>query len=214
MTRPNYTHIAFLLDRSGSMQSIREAAIGGFNRLVSDQAAEPGECTMTLVQFDGRDPREVVFDTLPIGQVPPLTEKTFVPRDNTPLIDAMGSIIVRTGEQLSALPEADRLGKVIVVILTDGLENASREYTRQQVFDMITHQRMVYGWDFVFLGANQDAIGEAGRYGIDASFARTFDSTEEGTLEVYQTTSDMISAMRASKTAGSKPADNFSPRRR
>ena len=196
MTRADYTHIAFLLDRSGSMEAIRSDTIGGFNRLVQDQAAHPGDCTLTLVQFDGQDPQEVVFDFVPIDQVPALTEDTFVPRSMTPLIDAMAGLITRTGAQLKNMAEADRPEKVVMAILTDGLENASREYTRPQVFDMITHQREMYRWEFIFLGANQDAIAEAACYGIDAASSRTFSSTPKGTQAVFKTSSAILCEIR------------------
>jgi len=196
MTRTDYTHIAFLLDRSGSMETIRDDAIGGFNRLVKDQAVLSGHCTFTLVQFDCQDPDEVVFDMVQIAKVPELTKQRFSPRGSTPLLDAMAGLIIRTGDKLRDMPEADRPGKVIVAILTDGLENASRKYTRQQVFDMITHQREVYGWEFIFLGANQDAIGEAKKYGIDVKLSSSFSATPEGTQKAFKTSADYMRALR------------------
>jgi uncharacterized protein YegL len=213
MTKSNYTHIAFLLDRSGSMQSIKDDAIGGFNELVTDQAKAPGECTLTLVQFDSQNPQETVYDKLPIGQVPELTAAAYVPRGGTPLLDAVGRLIVTTGEQLASLPEHERPEKVIIVILTDGLENASLEYTREQVFDLITHQRETYSWEFIFLGANQDAIAEGVKYGIAVARSRTFDTTAEGTRAAYIDTSGLLRQIRSSGTSDEAGSIGFSPRR-
>lgn len=133
------TDITILLDRTGSMASAVTDTIGGFNTFLQGQKAEPGRCLLSLVQFDDIDPQEIIHDAKAIAEVPELTGETFVPRGRTPLLDALGKAIVRTGQRLAALPETDRPNKVIFVILTDGQENASREYTRPQVFDMIDH---------------------------------------------------------------------------
>lgn len=196
MPNDNATHIAFLLDRSGSMQSIVDDVIGGFNALVKDQRKTPGECTLTLVQFDGRDPQETVYDVLPIAEVPELTTETFRPRGNTPLLDAMGRLITETGRRIDATPEHTHPGKVIFVVLTDGLENASRSYTREQVLEMIKHQREVYSWEFIFLGADQDAIAESAKYGFAADTSMSFGKTPRGTGMAFCRTSDLLHRVR------------------
>lgn len=204
MNQRLYTHIAFLLDRSGSMEDIRRDVIEGFNRLLREQAAQPGPCTFTLVQFDTDDPHEVVWDMVPIDQVPALTETMFKPRGGTPLIDAMGDLIVHTSEKLRQMPTNERPDKVMVVILTDGLENSSHRYTQQQVFDMITQQRQVHQWEFLFLGADQDAIAEGGRYGISAGNSYRFSSDSRGSRAVFRLTSDELRRFRRS---GSRPGN-------
>jgi hypothetical protein len=200
MTDQNLTHIAFLLDRSGSMEEIRKDAIGGFNTLLADQQAEPGQCTFTLVQFDSQGPAEVVHNMVPIQDVPPLTVNTFKPRGGTPLLDAMGHLIAYTGEKLAAMPEDRRPGKVIFAVLTDGLKNASRLHTRRQVFEMVTHQREVYQWQFMFLGVDQDAIAEARSYGIAGELAMSIAKTSRGTRRAFSMSSKAISKMRLAKS--------------
>lgn len=201
MTDHNLTHITFLLDRSGSMEEIREDAIGGFNSLLADQQAGPGRCSFTLAQFDSQDPAEIVHDTLPIQEVPQLTRETFKPRGGTPLLDAMGHLITHTGERLADLPEHERPGKVIFVVLTDGLENASHFHTRKQIFEMITHQREVYGWQFMFLGADQDAIAEARSYGMSDELAMSIGKTPRGTRFALRSTSKAMATIRRAKNA-------------
>lgn len=201
MTDANYTHISFLLDRSGSMESIRDDAIGGFNGLVADQRQVPGRCTLTLTQFDNQDPTEVVFDGVLLAEIPQLTRDRYVPRGATPLLDAMALSIERTGRQLAAMPEHERPGLVIFVIYTDGLENASHRYSRQQVFEMIRHQREAYRWQFLFLGADQDAIAEARSFGIDAGSAMTTDKSGKGVRMALASSSRLMKQMRSAPDA-------------
>jgi hypothetical protein len=193
------TDITMLLDRTGSMAAVREDTVGGFNTFLAAQQQEPGECLFSLVQFDDIDPQEVIRVAKPIREVPPLTD--FQPRGATPLLDALGRAIVRTGERLKALPERARPEKVIFVILTDGQENASREYSRAKVFEMITHQREVYKWEFVFLGSNQDAIQEALTIGIPRTTSLSYAADSHGTAAAYQVAGGVVSAMRAGLTA-------------
>jgi len=209
MTDANFTHITFLLDRSGSMKSIRDDAIGGFNTLVADQQQEPGRCTLTLVQFDSQDPAEIVHDSAPIQEVPELTEKTFRPRGLTPLLDAMGHLITHTGERLAALPEHARPGQVIFAVLTDGLENASRLHTRRQVFEMVRHQREVFSWQFMFLGADQDAIAEARQLGIAEELAMSIGKTARGTRRAFGASSKAMSKMREYNMMGATGTISF-----
>jgi len=163
--------IAIVLDRSGSMASIQEPTITGFNEFIGSLRAAPGNIMLKLVQFD--DQYETVFD-LPLHQVPPLTFETFVPRGMTALLDAQGRTIVELGQELNHLPASERPGKVIVMTMTDGMENASQLYTDVQVAAMVEHQREVYKWQFLYLGANQDAIRVAAGIGIPQAGAITY----------------------------------------
>jgi Mg-chelatase subunit ChlD len=164
----DYTHITMILDRSGSMQSVRSDIIGGFNQLIAEQQAIAGQCTVTLVQFDSQDPYEILRDFAPVKDILPLGDE-YRPRGNTPLYDAVGRGIVNTGERLGNLPEHERPAKVVFVILTDGLENASKEYDAAKVAAMTKEQTEKYGWQFVYLGANQDALKEGTKFGVAKS---------------------------------------------
>lgn len=168
----NLTEIAFILDRSGSMQSMVEPAISGFNRLLREQQQESGSARFTLVLFD--DHYEVPFHSVPIAEVVELDTSTFVPRGSTALLDAIGRTIDELGAKLAATPEADRPGQVIIAILTDGEENASHRFTWQDISARIRHQTKNYDWKFLFLGANQDAIATAGRMNIHAADSSNF----------------------------------------
>ena len=160
---PNHTKIAVVMDRSGSMASVHEATVSGFNEFINGQKQTPGTADLMLVLFDDR--YEVPYDK-PISQVEPMTLAEFVPRGTTALNDAIGKTVTGIGSKLAQLPEAERPGQVIVVILTDGHENASKEFSREQVARMIEHQRSVYSWQFLFLGANQDAVLTGKQYSI------------------------------------------------
>ena len=169
---PHLTEIAFILDRSGSMEAMVEPAISGFNRLLREQQQTPGSARFTLVLFD--DQYEVPVQSQPIAEVVELDVTTYVPRGSTALLDAIGRTIDDLGVKLGATPEADRPGQVIVAILTDGMENASSHFTWRQVSARIRHQTDTYQWKFLFLGANQDAIATAGRLSIEAVDSTNF----------------------------------------
>ena len=175
MNKP-LTEIVFILDRSGSMQAMVEPAISGFNRLLREQQQVPGHARFTLVLFD--DQYEVPFQSVPISEVVELDTSTFVPRGSTALLDAIGRTIDELGKKLAAAPEAERPGQVIVAILTDGQENASTRYTWESVAKRIRHQTEKYQWQFLFLGANQDAIATAGKMNIHAANTANFAMTE------------------------------------
>ncbi len=192
------TDITIILDRSGSMHSIRTDTIGGFNRFLSDQQAAPGEASITLNQFDHEFQR--VLTAAPIQSALPLTHATFVPRGNTALLDAIGRSITETGKRLSAINEGQRPGKVAVVIITDGMENASREYTRERINQMISHQRDAYQWEFVFLAANQDAIAVGQSLGVKAANSMTYAANSAGTCAAFAATSDNLRAMRSGQS--------------
>jgi hypothetical protein len=169
MTNPNLTHLYFLLDRSGSMQSIRDDTEGGFDAFIAEQRTQPGECRVTLAQFDDR--YEEVYRDVPVADVPPLRLQ---PRGSTALLDSIGRLLGEAGERLAALPEGERPGVVIVGIMTDGHENSSRELSHAQVKAMIERQTKEYGWQFLYLGADQDAIEVGASIGVAAANAMTY----------------------------------------
>ncbi|MCA9070793.1 MAG: VWA domain-containing protein [Planctomycetaceae bacterium] len=158
------TDITMILDRSGSMGSIATETIEGFNRFLQEQRLLPGRACLTLVQFD--DLYEVLYVARDLNSVPNLDYDTFQPRGATALLDAIGMSIRLATSRILIVPPQNRPQQVIFVILTDGLENASSRFERRLVFDMIRHQRQTNQWTFLFLGANQDAISEAGSIGI------------------------------------------------
>lgn len=172
------TEITFILDRSGSMQSMTESAIAGFNHFLKDQTGAEGQARLTLVLFDDR--YEVPCQSVPIEEVTDLDTTTFVPRGSTALLDAIGKSIDDLGDRLHHCPEAERPGKIIVAILTDGQENASRAYTWHDIQQRIQHQTDHYQWEFLFLGANQDGIATASQMGIAAHNAATWQADEIG----------------------------------
>ena len=168
----HYSEIAFVLDRSGSMESCREATIGGFNSFLQEQQKTEGLARLTLILFN--DEYLVPIDALPVAEILPLSSDSYVPRGSTALLDAIGRTIDELGARLAALSEKDRPLQVIVAILTDGLENSSQDYTWQQIADVIKQQSEQYRWTFLFLGANQDAIATAAQMNIKATNAAAY----------------------------------------
>ncbi len=174
--KSDLTEIAFVLDRSGSMDSVAPAAIAGFNEFLAAHQSAPGRARLTLVLFD--DEYLVPAASIPVSEVVPLTVETYVPRNSTALLDAIGRTIDELGERLSHLAEADRPGAVILAVLTDGYENASTKYTWKEVASRIRHQQQTYRWKFLFLGANQDAIATAARMSISQRDAATINAAD------------------------------------
>ena len=195
----NATDVTVIVDRSGSMQDIASDVIGGFNAFLADQQRQPGHCRLTLVQFDDR--YETVYAAQPIGEAPRLTAHTFQPRGSTALLDAIGRTIDTTGARLKALSEDERPDRVVVVIVTDGLENASTDFTRERVFSMISTQQDVFKWSFLFLAANQDAIAEGARVGIAAQQSLNFAANGAGIRAASRSMSEAVSSFRASGQA-------------
>lgn len=195
--------IAVVMDQSGSMQSVKNDAIGGFNSFLEDQKKLPGEANLTLVLFDSENYTERHLG-IPIAKGEPLSESTYKPGANTPLLDAIGRTVTKLGQRLEAMPEADRPEKVIMAILTDGLENYSSEYSREKVFEMVKHQKEVYGWEFLFLAANQDAIASAAQYGIAANRAMNYAHTGTGVRHVYTAASNALRSFRSGGEADLK----------
>ncbi len=195
MTNQNLTHIYLLLDRSGSMQSIKTDTEGGFAAFMDEQRSTPGECRVTLAQFDNH--YEVVYADRPIADVPALDLQ---PRGSTALLDAMGKLITDSGVRLAALPEAERPGTLIVAIMTDGHENASREWTHPAIKALVEQQTGEWGWQFLYMGADQDAI-EVGRHiGVAAANSVTYGRGKS--RDVFANISDKVSNVRNARAAG------------
>jgi len=192
--KKGFTEIICVIDRSGSMGSIKDDAIGGFNSFLEAQQKLPGEASLTYVQFD--QCYEVVHENKPLQDVPLLDEQTYVPRGTTALLDAIGKTITDVGKRLSNTSEESKPEKVIMVILTDGQENSSREYRLSGIKDMITHQKEKYLWEFMFLGANQDAFEEAAMLGIDKGSTISFDANSRGVFMAYNSINKTVSAYR------------------
>lgn len=169
MANQNRTLIAFLLDRSGSMQSIKSDVIGGFDAFVAEQRVGDGECLVTLAQFDNE--YEVVYHALPLGDVPPLA---LHPRNSTALLDSMGKLITDTAAEIDALSDDDKPGSVIIAIMTDGLENSSTEWTRPSIKSLVEQQTNESGWEFLYMGADQDAVEVGKDLGVKAEQAVTY----------------------------------------
>ncbi len=195
----NKTDITIILDRSGSMESVKRDTIGGFNNFLGEQQKVDGEASLSLVQFD--DQYEVVYEDKDIRAADRLTEATFQPRGSTALFDAVGRTINAVGQRLAALPEEERPDKVLLVIMTDGFENASHEFTAAKISEMISHQHNVYKWEFMFIGANQDAVLSAREIGIQASAALTYAANSDGTQAAYDMISDKVRNYRVSQNA-------------
>ena len=167
-------HLYILLDRSGSMASMAEQVVAGFNRLLAEQLADGPDARMSLIQFDDDDPHEVIADTVPLLEIVPLTQRVFQPRGMTPLLDATGRLIARAAGRAADLAATGQpVERIVVVTITDGEENASREYTRRQVVDLV-RAKEAEGWTFVFLGAGLDAYSEADGLGYDARSVQSF----------------------------------------
>lgn len=193
--KKNLTEMVFILDRSGSMYSLTNDTIDGYNSLLSKQKKEEGEAFVTTVLFDHK--YELLHNHVDIKEIQPLTDKEYFARGNTALYDAVGRTINDIGNRLSNTPEEERPEKVVVVIVTDGFENSSREFDRATVKNMIEHQQNKYSWIFMFLGANMDAEKEASDLGIKKGYAKTYTASKVGTTSVYTALSNTMTATRS-----------------
>jgi hypothetical protein len=232
--KDNYTHIVVVLDSSGSMATIYDDTLAGFNHFLKTQKETDGEATMTLVEFNHDSihaPRwpivplvnplggggliggvlnvmvsggvinpNIKLDFVPIKKVKDLNKETYVPNGGTPLLDTIGETIVRTGRALLALPEALRPSKVLFVIITDGEENASRYYDLEKIKEMTTHQTDVYKWEFLYLGANQDAIKVGTAFGMKMTNSMSYGLSGQEIGATYRSLSTKTSAFRSAKT--------------
>lgn len=191
---PHLTEIAYILDRSGSMQPMREPAITAFNHFIKTQLDVPGDARLTLIQFD--DAYEVPVSATPIQDVPQLTAATYSPRGSTALLDAIGRTIAEMDRRIQALQDTHKPGKVIVAVFTDGEENASREYSLDQIGDLIRQYRDQKGWEFIFLAANQDAIATASSMKMCSHLSAAVSFNEKGIHSSSRAMARKIKAMR------------------
>ena len=189
------TEIVFILDRSGSMSGLEADTIGGFNSLIKKQRKEPGEALVSTVLFD--DTCNVIHDRVPMEKVAKLTEDTYFVRGCTALLDAVGGAIHHIGNIHKYARDEDRPEKTLFIITTDGMENVSRRYTYKKVKQMVERQKARYGWEFLFFGANMDAIAVAGNIGIHADRAVTYQCDEEGTALNYEVLDAAIHHVRS-----------------
>ncbi len=194
----NLTELIFILDRSGSMSGLEADTIGGYNSLMKKQKKEQGEATITTVLFD--DQYEMIHDHAAIKKVKPIDDKTYYARGCTALLDAIGKTINHVGNRHKFAPDNEVPGRTMVVIITDGYENASREFSLDKVKNMIEHQKEVYNWEFLFLGANIDAVETARHFGINEDRAATYCADSIGTKTNFEAVSKTVSGMRSCKS--------------
>lgn len=195
MTKENFTSINVIIDKSGSMSHLATDTIGGFNSFLKDQKAVPGEAVVTLCTFSTGTP-DMVYNFVKITDTIGLTEKTYHPSGGTALLDAIGATMNLVGTKLASLSEEERPSKVIFLIITDGHENSSHEFSKDQIKSMVEHQKSVYNWEFVFMGANIDAIDEGTNLGVSTFNSLNYDASSAGTHELYQQVSNSMTSYR------------------
>lgn len=198
MSDINATEIAYILDRSGSMDTLREAAVSAFNEFLGAQRAVPGTARLTLVLFD--NVYEVPVDGVPLPEVTELVAKDFVPRGSTALLDAIGRTVLKLDAAIEGRPEQLRPGKVVVAIFTDGQENASREFDDRQVGDLIRKYREERGWEFIFLAANQDAIASAAHLQMSMHSSGNAEYSKKGMMASMRAVSRRVASVRLRNT--------------
>ena len=194
----NLTELVFILDRSGSMASLVDDTIGGFNAMIEKQKKQDGEVIVNTVLFDNA--QEVIHDRMDIRNIEPLTRNEYYVRGSTALLDAIGGAVYHIGNVHKYAREEDRPEKTMFVITTDGMENASVKYTYDRVKKMIRRQEEKYGWEFIFLGANIDAAKEAARFGIRAECAADYRGDSKGTSVIFEAINEAVCNVRSAKT--------------
>lgn len=200
------TEIVFILDRSGSMSGLEEDTIRGYNSMLEKQQKEEGEAIVTTVLFDHE--YEIIHNRSNIKEIKPITEKEYFVRGSTALLDAVGRTIDKMVRATRNTKKEYQADKLMFVIITDGMENASREYKYEQIKRMIERQKEKYKWEFVFLGANIDAISTAARFGIGEDRAANYNPDSQGTQLNYEALSEMIVELRTEN----KVSDNWKER--
>ena len=192
--KENLTEMVFILDRSGSMGGLEADTIGGFNSMIERQKKEEGECLVSVVLFDHYI--DVLYDRIPLADMPVMTEKEYFTRGSTALLDALGGAIHHIGNVHKYAREEDRPAKTVFVITTDGMENSSIHYKARKVKEMVKHEQEKYGWEFLFLGANIDAIEVANAYGLKKGRAVRYHNDKEGIGLNYSVLSETIATFR------------------
>lgn len=190
----NLTEVIFVLDRSGSMEHLTTETIGGYNSLIEKQRKEAGEVRITTVLFD--DELEILYDCKPINEVQRLTDNEYYARGCTALLDAVGTTIDCVGKRLSETAEAEKPNHILFVITTDGYENASHEYSKGKIKEMIKRQQDTYSWHFMFLGANIDSVSEADSIGIRPCMATNFSTSEKGVRSTFHVMDRFLNYMK------------------
>lgn len=208
MTENLRTLIAMVVDRSGSMNSIVDDTIGGINAFLAEQKKDAENVLYTYAQFDTE--YEVVHDTLPISDAPLLDRSTFVPRGATALLDAMGQTINRVSSYIAAQADDEKPERVILVIVTDGRENSSRQFTRSAVMELMQDKQDNHGWNVIYLAANQNAIVEARNWGVKAASAMNYTAGKVGVANVYAAVTDHTHNLKKGLTC----SVDFSPQER
>ena len=193
------TELLMILDMSGSMYSLRDDTIGGYNSLIEEQKKEEGSAIVTTVLFN--DGYSVVHDRVDINDVKPMTSADYVPQGTTAMLDAVGKAITSIGQKLAEMPEEQRPSKVMVTIITDGYENASREYSWDVIKAMIKEQREKYSWIFTFIGADIDTMAVSNNLGIDSRLSKSYTKSVDGSNSVYKSVSKAMKRVRASVDA-------------
>lgn len=204
--RKNLTEIIFILDRSGSMRGLETDTIGGYNSLLEKQQREDGEVIVSTVLFDDR--QEVLHDQVNLENIQPMTEKEYYVRGCTALLDAVGGAIHHIGNVQKYAREEDCPEKTLFIIITDGMENSSRRYTYDKVKRMVKRQKEKYGWEFLFLGANIDAIDVAGKFGINENRAVNYECDSRGTEVNYCALNEAVSRVRESACCAAVALDD------
>ena len=195
--KSNLTELVFILDRSGSMAGLESDTIGGFNSMIEKQRKEEGECYVSTILFDNFS--EVLHDRVKLSEIKPMTDRDYTVRGCTALIDAIGGAIHHIGNVHRYARPEDVPAHTMFIITTDGMENASRKYTSDRVKQMIKRQKERYGWEFLFIGANIDAVETAARYGIDRDRAVNYNADRKGTNVVYESVSRAVCQVRSCK---------------
>ncbi len=191
----NVTELVFILDRSGSMAGLEADTIGGFNAMIEKQRREEGECYVSTVLFDNIS--EVLHDRVRLSDIKPMTDREYTVRGTTALIDALGGAIHHIGNVHKYARPEDVPAHTMFVITTDGMENASHRYSSERVKEMIQRQKEKYGWEFLFIGANIDAVETAARYGIERDRAVNYNADREGTRVLYESVSNAVCKLRS-----------------
>jgi len=194
--KSGFTTIAAVLDASGSMASLIKDTLDGFNNFVEEQRQVPGEATLTLCTFNNSN--KVIHEFLPLKDVPLLTKDTYQPNGGTALLDAVGHTVTSLGAHLAKMKEEDRPSKVILMVVTDGAENASKNFTREKVKEMLEHQQSKYNWEVIFAGANIDSFEAGSSMGIRRAGIMNYAATPQGVTSNYQNVSKAVRRSRIS----------------
>jgi len=208
------TELVFILDRSGSMSGLEQDTIGGYNSLIEKQKKQSGEAVVTTVLFDNH--YELLHDRANLKGIAPITEKDYFVRGSTALLDAVGFAIDKIDRAQKHTAKEEQAENVMFVITTDGMENASCEYNYNKIKDMIEHKKKEHGWEFLFIGANIDAVKTAGKFGIGSDRAVDYRADKKGTAVMYDAVEESIYCVRSAAPIGlawrNKIADDYKNR--